>query len=40
MKTLKKVLALALCAVSATSMFAACEGREEGVEVDAGKTKG
>ena len=39
MKTLKKVLALALCAVSATSMFAACEGREEGVEVDAGKTQ-
>ena len=39
MKTLKKVLALALCAVSATSMFAACGGREDDVEVDAGKTQ-
>ena len=39
MKTLKKVLALALCAVSATSMFAACGGREDDIVVDGGKTQ-
>ena len=39
MKALKKVLALALCAVSATSMFAACGGREDDVVVDEGKTQ-
>lgn len=39
MKTLKKTLALMLCAISAASGLAACEGRENGVEVDTGKTQ-